>query len=470
MKMGNIFTLVLVVLSWTAYAADPKVEKLSQQKTPDLHEPPMQIETLSNGVKLYYKQDTELPAVNLKTYFTFGKINDPHALRGISRVFIQALRTGGTQEHTADEVDQILDFKAAEITPQVEDEFTSLTLHCLSKDFSSMLATYFELIQQPAFEESRLDVIRKQMLNEIPQRNENRIRIAAREFRQSLYGEQSPYASLFNAETVQAITREVIADYYQKHVGPSVMMIAATSPLSFREFKKQLSAHLEAWEVTVQAPERPTSVEKTWTPSVEFINKEGTQSAMVLGHFGVHRLDPNKYKIIVANNILGGDSISSKLGKKIRIEKGLAYTVRSLFDPATDLGYFLVYTQTKSASTVEAYQEIQTVLKDLVQNKSITDADLAEAKQRIINSLVFEYETSFGAVRSRLMGDFYGYPSDYFYVTQKEIEKITLQDLYAMLPKYFFPDRLKVVMVGQKDAVPGLEQVEGLVEKPLDSE
>jgi predicted Zn-dependent peptidase len=144
--------------------------------------------------------------------------------------------------------------------------------------------------------------------------------------------------------------------------------------------------------------------------------------------------------------------------------------VRSLFDPATDLGYFLVYTQTKSASTVEAYQEIQTILREMVQNQSVTDVDLAEAKQRIINSLVFEYETPFDAVRSRLLSDFYGYPPDYFFVTQKEIEKITLKDLQETLPKYFFPDRLKVVMVGQRDAVPGVDKIPGFVERVLDSE
>jgi predicted Zn-dependent peptidase len=135
-----------------------------------------------------------------------------------------------------------------------------------------------------------------------------------------------------------------------------------------------------------------------------------------------------------------------------------------------DYGVFVMYTQTKSEATLLALEKIRKVFSDFVTQRQLLADELKVAQKREINKMIFQFEVPFVTVYSKLEHDYYGFPKDYVAVYQKEIEKITLDRLFDVMPKYFFPDQLQIVIVGDKTKIPGLETLPGLVEKPLDSE
>ena len=431
------FFISILLLPAITHASDPKVAELSRQKLADLHEQPVQTTTLSNGIKLYYLQDTELPVANIRSYFRFGKINDPDSQIGIAQFLMQALRTAGSLKMPSDEVDDKLDFVAADISFAVESELSSLSLRCLQKDLPNVLPIYFDLIKEPAFEPEKLDIIKKELVNAINYRNEELLMIAVREFKQSLYGADSPYARLYNEQTISNITRDTLLEYYKKTVGPQTMVLAATSPLSFREFKKLIEEQIASWKTPAAVLAKLKPLEKKWDPSVEFIQKSGTQSAIAAGHFGDKRFNKDKFRLMLANEILGASSIGSKLGNRIRVDLGLAYKVQSFFELNTDFGFFVMLTQTKCSSTVQALEEMTSILSNMVQKKEISADELQGAKDRMLNRLVFDNETTFDVVNGRLRDDYFGYPKDYLFIRQKGIEKVTLDELKDVMAKYF---------------------------------
>ena len=231
-----------------------------------------------------------------------------------------------------------------------------------------------------------------------------------------------------------------------------------------------MEAQIGGWKTPAEVPVKPQPVENKWEASTEFIQKTGTQSAIAAGHFGDKRFNQDKFKLMLANEILGASSIGSKLGNRIRADLGLAYKVQSYFELNTDFGFFVMLTQTKSATTVQALNEMKSVLSKMVLEKEITADELQSAKDQMLNRLVFDNETPFDVVNNRLRDDYFGYPSDYLFVRQKGIEKVTLNDMKDVMQKYFFPDKLKVVIVGDKEKIVGLDKITGLVERPLDQE
>lgn len=471
MNRKIIILIFLIFFSvFSVHATDPIVVKLSQKKLPALVEPDIQIRTLPGGIKLYYLQDQELPVTRINAYFELGNWYEDKGERGISALFMNAWRSGGTTTVKPEMMDEVLEFMAANISVDTNPELSVLKMTCLQKDNAQVLTKFFDLIKNPGFDSERLEVVRTNMINGIKRRNENPMNIAMREFSQSLFGAESPYAWLFTAETVKSITRDMLVRYHKTHVAPNRMLMAASSPLSFDDFVATLLPYLKDFDHQAAPMTRPAELKKEWQKTTEFIQKDGNQSSIVLGHFGERRFNKDKYKLILANEILGGATFGSRLGDRIRTELGLAYSIRSSFGFDTDYSQFIIGTQTKSESTLKTIDEIQKILANMVNSGDLTDDELATARERILNRLVFQLDIPFNIVTMRLDYDYHGYPPNYLTLYQKEVESVTLADIKAVLAAYFFPDKLKVMIVGDRTKITGIEGLAGFSEKVLDNE
>jgi zinc protease len=284
-----------------------------------------------------------------------------------------------------------------------------------------------------------------------------------------LYGKNSPQAWLATPETVAKITFDRLKKFHAETFTPDHLIIGASSPLDFEAFLKLIDPYMKDWQGTSPQRVYPTQIKKEWQPSLEFIHKDGNQSALIIGHFGEKRFNPDKYKLILANEILGGATFGSLLGDRIRTELGLAYTINSLMAFNTDYGQFRIATQTKSESTWQTVAEIKNIISSWVSGVSLTQQNLDQARDRILNRLVFESENLSNIVAMRLLYDYYGYPPNYLAVYRKEIESVTLEQVKEVLPRYFFPDQLKVLVVGDKTKIPDFAG-SGYTELPLDEE
>lgn len=450
-------------------AFDATAEALAHKKLPPLIEPKIDIKTLPNGAKIYYLKNTELPVFKMTAHFDVGSIHDIPEERGLTQFFMSTLDSAGSQKYRADAIDEKLEFLAALISSDAGDEMSSIAMGCLLKDVTEVLDIYFDLIKNPAFEVGRIEVTRQGFLNAIKQRNESPISIAVREFQQSLYGKNSPQAWLATPETVEKITVDRLKRFHVETFTPDHLIIGASSPLDFDAFLKLIDPYLKGWQGTSPQKIYPTQIKKEWQPSLEFIHKEGNQSALIVGHFGEKRFNPDKYKLILANEILGGATFGSLLGDRIRTELGLAYTINSLMAFNTDYGQFRIATQTKSESTWQTIAEIKNIISSWVNGVPLTQKSLDQARDRILNRLVFESENLSNIVEMRLIYDYYGYPPHYLSIYQKEIESVTLEQVKEVLPRYFFPDKLKVLVVGDKTKIPDFDKA-GYTEIPLDEE
>lgn len=465
----GLIALAIIGFPTPVVALDPVVEELSHKPLPEIPEPQLEVKTLPSAAKIYYLQNQELPILHVSVFFKNGEIHDTKGQRGLTSFFMAALRAGGTTKMTAREVDEQLEFLAAGIAAKSEGELSSMKMSCLTKDAGAVMDILFDLIRTPAFENERIEIIRKSALNAIKRRNEEPMAIAQREFKQSLYGKDSPHAWHSTPETLNKITPETLKKFHQGNISPDRMIVAASSPLSFREFLALFEARTAGWDKKLPGLTYPTRLEKKWQPSAELIQKAGSQSSVVVGHFGDKRFNPDKFKLILANEILGGSTFGAKLGNRIRTDLGLAYSIGSGFDFGSDYGAFRVSVQTKSESTVRTIEEIQKILTDMVVNQNLTEAEIKFARDKLLTGLVFEYEQPMDIVEMTLRFDFFGYPPNYLSIYQREIKSVTLTQVRAVLQDYFFPDRLKIMVVGDKDKIKDSAKL-GLKEIPLDDE
>ncbi|HET7103727.1 MAG TPA: insulinase family protein, partial [Terracidiphilus sp.] len=132
--------------------------------------------------------------------------------------------------------------------------------------------------------------------------------------------------------------------------------------------------------------------------------------------------------------------------------------------PAT----FRVVVMTKSASTVDATKEAMKIIAGM-NTQPFTAAELNRAKEDILNSFLFRYDTRDKVLAERVQLEFYGYPADYLATYKTALEKVTLADLERVAKKYVHPNRLAILVVGNGQQIkPGLDSLDMGPVHPID--
>ena len=134
----------------------------------------------------------------------------------------------------------------------------------------------------------------------------------------------------------------------------TIIRAASSSPLSGdvtpADILSKLNARLADWpaaDATVPAVPAPADEPRRGLYGVD--KPDVNQGRVSIGHLGTTRDNPDRYPLIVMNDILGGGGFSSRLLTRIRSDEGLAYSAASSFGMGTYYdGVFRVAFQSRS--------------------------------------------------------------------------------------------------------------------------
>jgi zinc protease len=162
---------------------------------------------------------------------------------------------------------------------------------------------------------------------------------------------------------------------------------------------------------------------------------------------GITRKSPDYFAASVFNEAFGG-GFSSRLFGDIRTTKGLAYAVGGGIGAGWDHpGILRLMVSTKSKTTVESIQALDEEIADL-KKRPIDDEEIKRAKDSILNSFVFRFDSPEKVLQEKMAYEFYGYPLDFLENFQKGIEKVTKENVAGVAAKYLHRDQMAVLVVG----------------------
>lgn len=468
-KTYSIISVLLFTVGSNAFGDDIKVTQLESRPAIQFKAPEVQIHEYANGIRLYYLQNKELPIFQLNALLRVGTIHQPEDKLGILQLMMEGLKTGGTISKTGDEVDASLEQYAAQLTQSTQQEMSLLGIKSLYKYSNLSLDILFDILMHPRFESEKIEIARTKMMESIQLRNEDPMNIASREFKQMLYGPNSEWARLYNEDTLKKVSIQEIKEFYHQYVNPKNIWLAAAGPDSFEKVIANVGQHILKWNIAASTLPNVKKVQKQWDSSLNIIDQQINQSSIIVGHFGETRFNEDKYALILANFVLGGSTFGSRLGNRIRTSLGLAYSIRSDFSFKTDYGAFMIMTSTKTESTKKLIIEIQNILKDVMTQHPVTETELDFAKKTILNQLIFEYAEPFNIVEAKRYYDFYGYPDHYLEIYQEKLAKVTLNEVREVMKKYFYPQKLITLVVGNRDQLDDLKEIGDFRSIPLDN-
>lgn len=404
--------------------------------------------TLPNGLIVYMLEDHELPLVSLSALVRTGGMYDPSDKVGLAELTGTVIRTGGTASRSGDELDDALEFVGAEMGSWAGLDSGGASLNVLTKDFTTGVEVFAEMLMRPAFAQEKVDLAKNQVIEGIRRRNDHPGSIAAREFKKLLYGADHPYGRESTEATIRAIARDDLVAFHRRYYHPNTTMLAVTGDFRRDDLLALLRRAFEAWPRTsVTWPAVPPVTEPRNAP-VNFISRDVTQTQVRMGWLGIKQSDPDFFALSLLDDILGGQAFTSRLFQEVRTKSGLAYSVGSALNPGRfDRGTFFLFAQTKAESTTRAIAAMRAEIDRLV-SATVSERELADAKQAFVNSFVFSFANPAQITNRQMSLEYAGLPADFLERFRANVEKVTTRDLLRVAKRHLAPGRLVVFAVG----------------------
>ncbi len=303
-----------------------------------------------------------------------------------------------------------------------------------------------DLLFQPKFSQEKLQLAQQQEATAIVRRNDDEDEIAEREAAKLVYGVNSPYTRQPELATVAKVTLADLEAWHDRTL-KGKLIVGISGDFDPIAMEAKVRAVFEPLPPVTPEPPRHDEFAGP-KPGAYFIDKQDVdQSNVQIVGIGIDRHNPDVPALVIMDEILGG-GFGSRLFLKVRTQLGLAYAVGGGFNlPYDHPGTFRVEVLTKSVSTVDATKAAEAEIAGL-NTKPFTEAELQRAKDDILNSFLFRYDTRDKILAERERLEFYGYPADYLETYRAALEKVTLANLTAVAKKYIHPEKLAVLVVG----------------------
>ena len=316
-----------------------------------------------------------------------------------------------------------------------------------------------DIVLRPAFPKQELERLRQQRLVSLLQARDDAPTIAAMAFARTVFGASHRYgtATAGTAEGIKSFTEDDLKAFYASTFRPDNAALLVVGDVVPASVLALLESQFGGWKPQGAALARvalPASALPAGREIYIVDKPNAPQTQVRIGAAGVSRATPDFFPIQVLNTILGG-SFSSRLNLNLREKHGYTYGAGSSFDMRRFVGPFAAAAGVQTDKTSESLQEFFNELNGILQ--PVPSDELARAK----NYVALRFPAGFEAttdITTRLEGALvYRLPEDYFSTFVQNIQAVTAADVQRVARKYIQPNRLAVVVVGDRKAIePGI--------------
>jgi len=408
---------------------------------------------LKNGMVAYAAEDRTLPLVNISLLVRAGSYLEPPGKEGLAALTGSMIRRGGTKSLTAEQLDERLDFLAAQVSTGIGDTQGSAGLNCLADNLDESLRIFVEMLREPRFQEDRLALAKEQSLQEMKKRNDDSADIEHREWNVLLYGEKHFTNRFATAASVSSITRDDLVAFHRKWFHPGSMVAAVSGAFDRPEMVRKLDAAFAGWPgAQPVVPPVPSDI-ATAAPGLYRIEKDVNQGRVSIGLPTVKRDDPDIYALEVMNEILGGSGFTSRITRTVRSNEGLAYSAGSgirfgVYYPGVFRGAF----QSKSRTVTYAIQLVLDEIRKMREGR-VTDEELDTIKKNLIETLPSTFASKAQTVAVFAADEFTGRDPSYWPRYRERIAAVTAADVERVAQKHLDPSKLVILAVGNQKEI-----------------
>lgn len=404
--------------------------------------------SLANGMRVLLLRDASSPTVTLSGNLRAGTEFDSASKAGLASLTAENLMNG-TKTRDALSLAKALEEKGASLGFAANREGVAVEGNALATDLPILIQTFADVVQNATFPTDKLELTRQQNLTGLKLELDSPAQLGRRTFQQTVYPENHPFHAFPTAESLKGITREDLALFYQQHYRPDTTVLAMVGNFDPAQVRSLLESQLAGWTTKGQAPvaKYPQVQLPQKVVQLNPVIPGKAQAITYLGYRGINRKDPRFYAALVLNQIVGGDTLSSRLGTEIRDRQGLTYGIYSYFQAGLHQGPFLIQMQTSPEDAQKAISSTISLLKQ-IQDQGVTSNEVAAAKRSISSEYPVGLANPDELAQTILRNEVYGLSKSEIREFVSKVESVSLEQVNQAAKELLHPNNLVVVTAG----------------------
>lgn len=354
------------------------------------------VHTLPNGIRILH-----VPSASAISHaciiINSGSRDESDEKAGLAH-FIEHLIFKRTEKRSTNQILNRLESVGADLNAYTTKEYTCIHASFLNPYLDRTLELFNDIVFHSTFPEDEMDKEKSVVLDEIASYLDQPEEAIYDDFEDLVFtGHPLGRNILGTTDSVSKITQKDIHQFIKENYHTDKMVIAVLGNYSLNKVVKIGAKHYSdipenLYRPTREAPLKAPVVTKSF-------NKPIQQAHAMLGSQAYSLHHPYKTGLLLLNNLLGGNGMSSILNLQIREKYGIAYTIESGYSPLSDTGIFTLYFGTDKEKVNKASSLIFKELKKLRDNP-FSEVQLQKAKNKFIGQIALGEENRIGLIIS----------------------------------------------------------------------
>lgn len=389
---------------------------------------------LKNGVEVYTINAGTEDVMLVEWVFDAGNW---HEDKGLQAAVTNNLLKNGTSKKSAYDINEHFEYYGSYLNRNCHAETAVVSLHCLTKHVEELLPVVCEIFSDSTIPQSEMEIAVQNMKQKLDVNLKKSSFVAGRLIDTYLFGEQHPYGRFSRHEDFDALARNDLINFYEKHYknGAFKIFVAGKLPKHIDTLLEKYFGDLPNQKIVTKEISILPSAEKKH----RIVNDEkGSQGSIRIARPFVNRHHPDFLKAQVLNIVFGG-FFGSRLMANIREEKGYTYGIHSYLMSNMNENGWMITTEAgrdvSEATIREVYNEMQ-----LLRDEPVDDEELSLVKNFIMGTILGDLDGPFHILSRWKNIILNNLPNDYFNRSIQNIKNITAKELQEIANKYFMAE------------------------------
>ena len=407
--------------------------------------------------KAWLVNDNNLPIIAIKLAFKAGSGLDPIGKKGLANMTVSLLDEGAGN-YSAKEFKRILADNSITLNFNVSHDNFYINLYTLKENLDLSFQLLDLALTKPTFKLQEIDRIKGNIKLILEQSYKDPNEIGTRLFREILFeGHPYQYDTLGIRKDIDKIEKKDLESFLNNNLTLENLFVAASGDINESELKKYLEKYFIKFDKEKKVNKVPIH-KKNIKPNIFLHKKDLRQSSILFAGEGISKTDPYFYPAYVMNYILGGGGFFSRLTTEVREKRGLVYSVYSYLYRYDKYNFFSGGAQTSNENVNKVIKIIKEELVK-IKNQGVTESELNDAKNYLINSYVLRLDSNKKVASILLNTQMDGLNTDFFKKRNDYINSVSLEDIKVVAKKILDENQIFFLIIGNPSNLKNINEI-----------
>jgi zinc protease len=382
--------------------------------------------------------------------------------KGMAPSFTADMLNKGTSTKTRQEILDAFDKMKARVNIAGGPSSVTVNIETTHENLPDVIKLVAEILKDPVFPDAELDKLKSARVTDLESQRSEPQSIAILDFQRyvSPYGKDDPryVRSIDESEAaINSLKSSDLKSFYKDFYGASNGYITVVGDFDSTKVKSIINSEFAGWK----SPQPFTLLaeqSKTYPPANKSVETPDKANAFFIAfeEMKISMKDGDYPAMVMANYIIGGGFLNSRLATRIRQKDGISYGVGSQFSAGyfnKNSGGFIGY----AIYAPENVKKLDTAFKEEIEKvvkTGFTEQELAEAKKGYLQSRQVTLAQDASLANTLNTYSYYGEKIDFWQRMNDNISKLTLQDINKAVSTYLKYSDISVFKAGDFDKKP----------------